>query len=124
MSIVFQLHGRSLGAHIVGDKVLALLFQINKEGFMLGTQLISHTESLTNLAKKSSIDSSDIKDLLLRYYVSRGQHTAELSIKKQDVRADNNHTLSSFSQGIFCEDKDKWRPKIFLSREVLGIRLY
>ena len=28
---------------------------------MVGTQLISHTGSLTNLAKKSSIDSPDIK---------------------------------------------------------------
>jgi hypothetical protein len=52
------------------------------------------------------------------------QHTAKLSIKKQDVAVDNNQALSSFSQGKFCEDEDKWRPKIFLSREVLGIRLY
>ena len=32
---------------------------------MTGTQLISHTKSLTNLTKKSSIDSLDIKDAVI-----------------------------------------------------------
>ena len=50
---------------------------------------------------------------LLGYYVNRRQHTSEVSTKKQDVASESNQTLTTFSQGIFCEDEDKWQPKIF-----------
>ena len=51
------------------------------------------------------------------------QHTAKVSTKKQDVAAESNHSLTSFSQGIFYEDEDKWQPKIFSLREVLGDKI-
>ena len=35
--IFFQSYGRSLEVHIFSDESLASLFQINKEGFMVGT---------------------------------------------------------------------------------------